>query len=369
MWKFETISKIEWLKSETACLTIQADNRSISSFGNFVFGFVSNFGFRNSCFPRFGEKCGLAAFSLAGFALLLNGCSMSGPSDVPETPYQPMARLSTPSFLIGEPVELSVVVTHESGATVVMESPAVDDVVMVPDFSRAELPLDDGRRLTRLTYTITSLVPGQHTLPAVPIRFTGNTERSPARLPTLEIDVQSSLQSGDTDIRSAKPLARWPPGIPRWIMGLTVVALLPVTAGLVSRHLPRHRPPRARSAPSSLPPQVVARNALANLRVMKFVERREFDPLYVELSAILREYIGERFGVHAPERTTEEFLQEVSTSRALTPEEQHQCRAFMAQCDRGKFARHAPQSGEVHASFYAVESFIDSTCEPGEVAA
>ena len=77
-------------------------------------------------------------------------------------------------------------------------------------------------------------------------------------------------------------------------------------------------------------------------------------------AAILRQYVEKRFGVRAPERTTQEFLEEASSAPALAAQ-RSLLEDFLRQADAVKFARERPASDEARAARDAVRGFIDAT--------
>lgn len=70
-------------------------------------------------------------------------------------------------------------------------------------------------------------------------------------------------------------------------------------------------------------------------------------PFCIEVSSALREYLEERFQLRAPERTTEEFLEELAGSPVLLPDQKTALSEFLQACDLVKFARHEPQIVEL----------------------
>lgn len=90
------------------------------------------------------------------------------------------------------------------------------------------------------------------------------------------------------------------------------------------------------------------------------------DAWYVELSAIVRQYIEQRFGLRAPELTTEEFLIVAKASAALAGPERTQLAAFLEACDRVKFAGYHPTGDESLANFALAERFIEGTASGAE---
>jgi hypothetical protein len=81
------------------------------------------------------------------------------------------------------------------------------------------------------------------------------------------------------------------------------------------------------------------------------------------VSDVTRVYLEERFNVRAPERTTEEFLEEQRTSPLLTDAQKDLLSNFLTQCDLVKFARHEPAEPELRALLDAALRLIDETQE------
>ncbi|HUQ05156.1 MAG TPA: hypothetical protein VM261_21785 [Kofleriaceae bacterium] len=85
------------------------------------------------------------------------------------------------------------------------------------------------------------------------------------------------------------------------------------------------------------------------------------DSWYVELSSIVRRYLEGRYGVRAPELTTEEFLQEAQRAAALAANHRELLTAFLERCDRVKFAGYRPDSDESMATLKAARAFVEDT--------
>ncbi|MEE4359749.1 MAG: hypothetical protein V2I97_24980 [Desulfococcaceae bacterium] len=83
--------------------------------------------------------------------------------------------------------------------------------------------------------------------------------------------------------------------------GLLLIALI---AGIVYRFRHRKKRVSAKTAPS-LPPHEAA---LLSLNELSDVENTEGKYFYFRLSAIVRHYLEGRFGINAPEMTTEELM-------------------------------------------------------------
>jgi hypothetical protein len=79
------------------------------------------------------------------------------------------------------------------------------------------------------------------------------------------------------------------------------------------------------------------------------------------VSNVLRAYIEERFELRAPERTTEEFLEELRATTAFHVEHKRLLEDFLTRCDLVKFARHEPSHPELQALLDSALRFIDET--------
>jgi hypothetical protein len=86
------------------------------------------------------------------------------------------------------------------------------------------------------------------------------------------------------------------------------------------------------------------------------------------VSTVVRTYIEERFELHAPDRTTEEFLDELRYTSSLHVEHKRLLEEFLTRCDLVKFARHEPSHPELQGLLDAALRFIDETALTAPVA-
>ena len=82
---------------------------------------------------------------------------------------------------------------------------------------------------------------------------------------------------------------------------------------------------------------------------------------YILVSSCLRRYVEDRFGLRAPEITTEEFLDAVRDDPALERSDRGLLGEFLAECDLVKFARHVPAALEAEAATTTAEAFVRET--------
>ncbi len=271
---------------------------------------------------------------------------------------------STPR--LGDALVLTLVVTAKPGVAV--EMPAFGEALgrfAIVDFAPREEVTDDGVRLSQ-RYTLQTPMSGRQRIPRLRVEFLDerdpDTEPKAKELLTDELAfvVASVLPEGEalTELRPARaPLAElqgpwlqrnWP-----WLV-VGVVVLAGLGAGVVAWL--RRAEERARLTAFD---RAVAR--LDRLERRGLPSADAADAWYVELSDIVRRYIEERFALRAPELTTEEFLAVAGRSPELTATHRELLSAFLATCDRVKFARYSPGEDESQDSLDEAKRFLNET--------
>lgn len=150
------------------------------------------------------------------------------------------------------------------------------------------------------------------------------------------------------------------PERPRTLLwaSLAGLALLLLGAGFLLLRR-RARGPLPREV--AVPPHTRALRALARLRTAGRTTPAQIEAFYVEVSNVLRTYLEERFGLRAPERTTEEFLRDLEGGDQLAREHRAELERFLSQCDLVKFAALVPTENDHLATFALAEAFVETT--------
>jgi len=106
-----------------------------------------------------------------------------------------------------------------------------------------------------------------------------------------------------------------------------------------------------------LPPHVRAR------RRLKDAMAHITDPkVFVSVvSDAIRAYLEESFDLHAPDRTTEEFLNEVQSSHRLAENVKSSLGDFLSRCDMVKFAKYEPTQMELEDLHNAAMRIVEET--------
>ncbi len=145
-------------------------------------------------------------------------------------------------------------------------------------------------------------------------------------------------------------------GLWYWLLGIAIAAA--ALAALIFRLRGRDTLPAGQSAKDAW---VIAKERLAALAERNLPQLGKYDAYHVDLSSILRYYIEGRFQVHAPERTTPEFLAEISGKGYFSPDQEVFLARFLRLCDRVKFAQFRPDIEAMTLSFGEVERFVEET--------
>ena len=301
----------------------------------------------------------------AAVAVAAAGCSKPAPPSLELPAGQEVsisASMSTNQIRIGDPVRLTLSALHRenvrvefpdiaSGKDVLVRSSAVTNELMANGLVKTE------QQITLTSMTVTNHVIGEK----ASIRISTPDGVLTNAYPFLSLEVVSSLQPGEKDPRPAKGgLAQWPAPASRWLWaGLAALAVLAAAFLVLRKFLTTPR--TILHMPKPVPPHQVALDALDSLRAKGWIETLTIEPFYVELSAIVRRYLEGRFGLRAPERTTEEFIRDALTSRKLSDAHQNLVAGFLEQSDLVKFARHAPGQSDMRNALDSATALVRET--------
>ena len=108
---------------------------------------------------------------------------------------------------------------------------------------------------------------------------------------------------------------------------------------------------------ASISPEEAALNSLAELQDLMLSNGKQF---YFRLSMILREYIRHRFGMDAPEMTTEELLPKIAEIK-LVSDLSRGVRDFVHASDPVKFAGRTAEIETMQLHFEFVRDFVKKT--------
>ena len=275
---------------------------------------------------------------------------------------------------IGDPLTLRLEVTAEAGVELLMpEFGQSLDRFAIRDFVPRETIDGDGRTLATQHYILNAPMSGPRYIPPLAIEF---VDRRAGMRPApegedayevlterLDFEVRSVLPEEADDEVLEPPLgALTPLGAPGtgnlWYRLLILPVVLAAAIGgywwLVSRTRVRRASAHERAS--------------ARLKALMARPRPEgaeaVGAFFVELSDLVRHYLEDRFGLHAPELTTEEFLDVAAGSPDLSQAHQGFLRDFLRRSDQVKFARYLPAADYIEEVLGTAGRFLEQTQEP-----
>lgn len=227
----------------------------------------------------------------------------------------------------------------------------------------------------RLTLVLKPNLPGDYAVPALRVKYTDSVGRAttvaseavtvPVRSVLSRETLAEARAAGSArDLVQGLPIrfddapAGWRAQAAWWEGWLwpTVVCLLCGCLTVLAWSWARRR---RIEPPLTLRERYRAR--LADLLRGGLLAAKRYEDFHQALSDLLRGYIEERFGLRAPERTTEEFLRDLGDAPSLAASWRAILARFLGHCDKVKFARHHPTRAEIEDAVKTVERFLDET--------
>ena len=286
-----------------------------------------------------------------------------------EGPVKATVELAPLAPRLGDALTLTLTVEAQPNVTV--EMPAFGEALgrfSIVDFTPRERTEPDGRSVHSQRYTLQAPMSGRQRIPPLRIEFLdqrpghaaadGSEEYRELLTDELAVTIVSVLPEGAVtdELRPVRAsLAEHSVNAWRWLTALAALAIVAAMAGL-SYYLKRLSVERARVTAYD---RAVQR--MAALEQRGFPSSGEADAWYVELSDIVRHYLEDRYGVRAPELTTEEFLQEARGSGELSEIHRDLLSSFLERCDQVKFAAYHPEQAESQDALASSRRFLEET--------
>jgi len=204
-------------------------------------------------------------------------------------------------------------------------------------------------------YDLTAYSTGKVEIPSVGVKYGSGSDKElkTAKTEAISITIQSVLPKNTTinDIKDIKgPLSYFEIN---FFLVIGILGLMGVCALLIYFRRKMQR------GPVKLPHET----ALEELEAIRasLLQAGDVKAFYVHISDCIRYYIERSFAVKASEMTTEEFLDSLKTSPALTMEQKDLLKIFLSACDLVKFAKYSPTAQEIERVFVSAQKFIEET--------
>ena len=285
-------------------------------------------------------------------------------------PVKISIKLHPAKPIIGDILTLTLEVSAEEGVELLMpEFGQSMERFNIVDFVPRKSIDNDGRSLAIHRYRLQTPSSGPHAIPPLMIEF---VDRRPGNrlapegedayevlTERLEFNVESVVPTGAANEMKAPLRELAPLGVGKsklWIGLIAVLVLSLLGLPFAWRVWQKNRIlSRRRSAFD------IAYSRLNKLRLGQNPEADEVSTFFVELSDIVRHYLEDRFDLHAPELTTEEFLEVAATSPDLTLEHKSFLQEFLRQADQVKFAQYIPDTESINKALRSATNFIEQT--------
>ena len=285
-------------------------------------------------------------------------------------PYEVKVRLASDAITIADKLTLELSAAADEGIDVTF--PKVQDKLgrfTLAGQTGPESALFNGNRVRHVkTYQLKPFLSGDYMIPPLTVNFAkaGQSKGETREIQTEALDVRvTSVLSKDSSetLKTILPPEPLPEAINPWVAAGLGAAVLLGLGGFIGYR-------RFRRQKNGIQPEVFrpaherAEEELEQLFSENLIAAGHYKAFYQRLSAILRRYIENRFGLRAPEQTTDEFLNTMRTANELTAVHKQLLKSFLIHCDQVKFAEHQPAADEVQKMTEACRQFIRETRSP-----
>jgi hypothetical protein len=266
-----------------------------------------------------------------------------------DAPVSLSSSVDKSTITIGDIITYSIRVTHDEDVQVALPGFGANlGQFEIRDYEPFEPKKVDGKIITEGQYTISTFMTGEFEVPPTGILYLLPNDSTQHLLKTepIKITVESMKASEAGDIRDVKapleiPLSWW--YRLRWVViGISGLLVIAIVILLIRRHkagkslLPiRETPPR--------PAHEIALEALDRLTASDLMDKEQVKAFYIDLSEIIREYIGRRYFVVALEMTTTEVLDGLKRVN-LSNDIFQMFKNFLDRSDLVKFAKNIPST-------------------------
>ncbi|MEQ8910076.1 MAG: hypothetical protein RIC95_12835 [Vicingaceae bacterium] len=293
------------------------------------------------------------------FALLISGFSQA---------QEAKAILKDQSIRIGEQTTIDLEVRFQAGSSIMM--PALRDTISkfveIVKVSNVDTTFDEDDITIKIftqKLTVTSWDSGYHPIPPFVFQVNEDTVRSKPLL----LEVKSIPLEAQADIKDIKSVIEVPFSLTDWLLahkwevGGTVLTILLIVLGILLYLRYRNRPQEEEKVVPKEAADLVALRKLKELESQQLWQSGKVKDFYVELSFILREYIGNRYQLHALEHTTEEIMLLAEKLPEVNKSLNKKLHQTLSLADMAKFAKQKPLGSENEEALKNTFSFVEET--------
>jgi hypothetical protein len=258
------------------------------------------------------------------------------------SPIEATLKAEGNEWTVGDPVQLTLAVTHPADHTVIMPELGENwgDLIVRSQSPATTTSNEDGTETTSQAIDVRLFAPGTFATPPLAITVSdGVGELVEVTAPPIELTITSVLVEGDAELRDIKPQAELPfSNLLPWIASGVAVAAILGGASLLWR---RRRARLALATVDNRPPHVVALDELARVEKLGLPESGRFKEHYTLVSDCIRTYVERTYSIPVLERTTYEVQESLKTVD-FRPDVARLFISFLDESDLVKFSKFRP---------------------------
>jgi len=284
------------------------------------------------------------------------------------------ASVDKNDITIGDKITLLIQVRFQGNVTVSIPDTGDRIGVFVVKNAGEAKEVTDGKNKSRIverSYVLSSYKTGLQTIPAIEIEYNDDSGKGIIATNEIEINIKGILTEGENvaDVRDISPPVDVNTNFNRlfqWIFtGVAAVVLFFFVYRMLKKRKKRERI-KTIEVVKKLPHET-AYELLEMLAKENLIDKGLVKEYYYRITNILRHYIEDRFGMSAPERTTEEFMVEMAYTSKLNNPHKKLIREFLEKCDMVKYAKYGPSFIESQEIYHLAKRLIDETKSESEV--
>ena len=280
-------------------------------------------------------------------------------------------EIDTNSILIGEQTKMRIGITYrvDTGNEIEMQFPIIGDTLLkqieVTNKEKVDTSIVDKENpyvfQQTQELTITSFDVGKYTLPPFIFILNNDTIYSPL----IPFEVRDVLVEENSELKKIKdplkdPFTIWDWFYKNWIIISTILgAVLAVI--LLIYFLTKIKSKEKKVKPIVvIPAHITALKKLEKIQLANLWQDGKFKKYHSEISEVIREYLENRYDIHALEQTSDEIISalRLKTMSQLNKENLQQ---LLVLADLVKFAKEIPIGSENEESMKNAIAFVEET--------
>jgi hypothetical protein len=281
-----------------------------------------------------------------------------------DEPVQVTLTAGSQEMTVGDPVQLTLEVTHPSDSQVII--PKLEktwgEFEVLGQSQAVTTANDDGTETTRQTIQVTLFNLGDFETAELPLTIGSSTDEVIEEMvPSVALTVKPTLAEDDNALRDIKPQAGLavPPMWP-WIAGGLLVAALVAVIGWWAYRRWQGKPFGLAPLVDNRPPWQVAYDELTRIEGLGLLEHRRFKEYYTLVTDCLRKYLEDQFDLRVFDRTTSE-LRPILRQSDLDPEHTRRLLNLFTESDLVKFAKFTPDRESAWQLVGEARTLVDLT--------